>query len=70
MRFEELDYKICKKIKYYKETFKVDPSINEISYLIEYSNEATRYHLKKLEKIGIIEKTEDKGYILKVNTLK
>lgn len=66
----ELDYKICKTIKYYKDTFRVNPSIVEIAYLIEYSTEATRYHLKKLEKIGIIEKTEDKDYLLKVTTLK
>jgi len=70
MRIEEIDYKICKIIKKYKETSKKNPSVKDIAKIICYTNQGTLYHLKKLESVGIVERTPDKEYVLKVTTLK
>jgi len=67
---EEIDYKVCKAIKLYNERTKEDPEIRNIANIINYSKEATRYHLKKLIQLGIIEKHPDKTYKLKVTNLK
>lgn len=70
MRIEEIDYRICKIIKKYKETSKKNPSVKDIAKIICYTNQGTLYHLKKLESVGIVERTPDKEYVLKVTTLK
>lgn len=70
MRIEEIDYRICKIIKKYKETSKKNPSVKDIAKIICYTNQGTLYHLNKLESVGIVERTPDKEYVLKVTTLK
>ena len=70
MRIEEIDYRICKIIKKYKETSKKNPSVKDIAKIICYTKQGTLYHLKKLESVGIVERTPDKEYVLKVTTLK
>lgn len=70
MRIEEIDYRICKIIKKYKETYKKNPNVKDIAKIICYTNQGTLYHLKKLESVGIVERTLDKKYVLKVTTLK
>lgn len=67
---EVIDYRVCKAIKLYKETRKEDPKIRNIAKIINYSTEATRYHLKKLIQLGIIERQSDQTYTLKVTNLK
>lgn len=70
MRIEEIDYRICKIIKKYKETSKKNPSVKDIAKIICYTNQGTLYHLKKLESVGIVERTDDSKYKLLVNNLK
>lgn len=64
----ELEYRICKIIKIYNEEHKIDPCIKDIAKVIHYSNENTRYHLKKLKKLGIV-KEENRKYSLLVNNM-
>ena len=66
----EIDYKICQVIKHCKENFNMDANIGYISKIIFYSKEGTRYHMNKLIKLGIVEKTEDNRYRLLVNNIK
>lgn len=67
---EVIDYRVCKAIKHYKETRKKNPKVRNIAKIISYSDQATRYHLKKLIQLGIIEKQPDQTYTLKVTNLK
>lgn len=64
----DLDYRICKIIKYFNDIHKADPTINDIAKVIDYSIQGTRYHLNKLVKIKIIKKENSKYYLL-VNNL-
>jgi Mn-dependent DtxR family transcriptional regulator len=64
----DLDYRICRVIKLFNEIHNIDPKISDIAKVIQYSNDGTRYHLKKLIKLGLI-KQEHRRYILLVNNL-
>lgn len=64
----ELDYRICKVIKIYNEEYNIDPKISDIAKVIRYSNDSTRYHLRKLIKLGLI-KVEHRKYSLLINNL-
>lgn len=66
----ELEYKICQIIKTYYLEKKENPDINSIARRIYCSREGTRYHLKKLIKLGIVEKTNDRKYKLLVTNVK
>lgn len=66
----EVEYVICKVIKEYHNKFDKNPRSTEISRILYYSNRTIRYHLDKLQKVGIVEKTKDKKYRLIVNNLK
>lgn len=69
---KELDYRICKIIKIYQEEYDIEPKISDISKVIKYDLQGTRYHLRKLEKLGIIKtdgKKKFKRYSLNVDNL-
>ena len=65
----EIDYRICKIIKYFNEIHNTDPTVNDIAKVINYSISATRYHLNKLIKFKLIKK-EDRKYFLLVDNVK
>lgn len=60
----ELDYRICRIIKLFNEEHKVNPTINDIGKVLNYSLPGIRYHLEKLIKLKIIEKKDRKYYLL------
>lgn len=66
----EIEYTICQVIKKYTNIKGEFPDINQIARRIYYSRNGTRYHLNKLIKLGIIEKTDDSKYKLLVSNLK
>lgn len=66
----ESDYEICKVIKKIKEEYNRDLNASQLARLMHYSAHGMMYHLKKLERLGILERDESKRYRLKVNNLK
>ena len=66
----EVEYEICKVIKKIKEDFNEDLNITQLARIMHYSAHTMMYHLKKLEKLGILERIEHKRYRLKVTNLK
>lgn len=68
----ELDYRICKIIKLYNEIHGIDPTAKDIAEVIKYEDYGARYHLNKLEKLGIVKTNgfkHNKRYILNVDNL-
>lgn len=66
----EVEYKICRIIAVFKNTLGINPDAKVIAKLIYYSVPTTNYHLKKLERKGIVKKDRKKRYELLVDNLK
>ena len=70
---KEIDYRICKIIKIYNEVYGINPTVKDIAEVIKYEDFGARYHLNKLEKLGIVKTNgykHNKRYSLNVNNLK
>lgn len=66
----EAEYEICKVIKKIKEEYNRDLNTTQLARLMHYSTHAMAYHLRKLEKKGIVERDESKRYRLIVTNLR